>query len=44
MSIDFISSKNVDKECLIHTTSDNKEFITFDKASDIVVERFNVTE
>ena len=44
MSIDFISSKDVDKECLIHTTSDNKELITYDKASDIVVECFNITE
>ena len=44
MSIDFISSKDVDKECLIHTTTDNKEFITYDNANDIVVERFNVTE
>ena len=41
MVINFIYSKNVDEECVIYTKSDNKEFMTYNNASNIVHEIFN---
>ena len=44
MAINFISSKDVDEECVIHTKSDNKEFMTYNNANDIFDGLFNVIE
>ena len=40
MTINVISSNNVDEERLMHTKSDSKEFMTYDNANDIVDELF----
>ena len=40
MAIKFISSKDLDEERVMHTKSDNKEFMTYDNANDIVDELF----
>ena len=40
MTINFISSKAVDEECVMHTKSDNKEFIAQNDANEFVRELF----
>ena len=35
IAIDFISSKDVDEEPVMHSKSDNKEFMTYDNANDV---------
>ena len=40
MAINFISSKDVDEERVMYKKSDNKEFMTYDNANNIVDELF----
>ena len=39
-AIQFISSKDLDKECVMHLKSNNTEFIIYNNASDNVDETF----
>ena len=40
IAINFISSKDVDKECIMHLKSDNIEFMSYDNANEIANELF----
>ena len=40
ITINFISSKDVDDECVMHSESGSIEFMTYDNAIDIVDELF----
>ena len=40
IAINFISSKNSDVECAIHSKSDNIEILSHDKADDVIEELF----
>ena len=40
VAINFISSKDVDEERVIHSNSDNTEFMTYDNENDVVDELF----
>ena len=40
MAINFTSSKDVDEEHVMHAKIDNKQFMTYDSANDIVDELF----
>lgn len=42
--IDFISSKVVDEESVMHSKSDNEEFETYDNVNDIVDEYIKVIQ
>lgn len=42
--IDFISSKVVDEESVMHSKSDNEEFKTYDNVNDIVDEYIKVIQ
>lgn len=42
--IDFISSKVVDEDSVMHSKSDNEEFETYDNVDDIVDECFKVIQ
>ena len=38
--INFISSKDIDKECLMHSKSDNIETMIYDKVDEVIQELF----
>ena len=38
IAINFISSNDVDEENIMHSKSDNKEFMTYDNANDVADE------
>ena len=40
VAINFISSKDVDEERVMHSNSDNTEFMTYDNENDVVDELF----
>ena len=40
IAIIFLSSKDVDKECVMHSKSDNIEIIIYDKADKLFEEHF----
>ena len=40
IAINFISSKDVDEESVMHSKSDNKEFMPYDNANEVVNELF----
>ena len=40
VAINFISSKDVDEERVMHLNSDNTEFMTYDNENDVVDELF----
>ena len=42
--IDFISSKVVDEESVMHSKTDNEEFETYDNVNDIVDEYIKVIQ
>ena len=40
IAINFITSKDNDKECVIHSNSDNIKFMIYDKADEVTEELF----
>ena len=40
IAINFITSKDNDKECVIHSNSDNIKFMIYDKADEVIEELF----
>ena len=40
MLINFISSKDVDKEHVMHTKSDNTKIMTYDEVNEVIEELF----
>ena len=40
IAINFISSKDFDEKCVMHSKSDNIEFMSFDNANEVVNELF----
>ena len=40
IAINFTSSKDVDEESVMHSKSDNKEFMSYDNANEVVNELF----
>ena len=40
MAIDFISSKDTDKERVMHSKNDNVEFMIYDSAEEVIEELF----
>ena len=40
MAINFISSKDTDEECAMHSKSNNIEIMIYDKAHEVIQEHF----
>ena len=40
VAINFISSKDINEECVIHSKSDNIEAMAYDKADEVIKELF----
>ena len=40
MQVNFISSKGIDEDCVIHLKSDNIEIMRYDKTDEVIGKRF----